>query len=51
MTSTRFEIPFLNFKNSQFIPMNFQLFSIWTHPYKLGHKFFSKDQKSPDFYF
>jgi hypothetical protein len=31
--------------------MNFQLLSIWTHPYKLRHKFFEKDQNTPDFNF
>jgi hypothetical protein len=25
-------------KNSQFTPLNFQLLSIWTNPYKLGYK-------------
>jgi hypothetical protein len=32
----------LNFTFSQFHPLNFQLLSIWTHPYKLGHKIFKK---------
>jgi hypothetical protein len=27
------------------------LLSIWTHPYKLGHKIFQKDQNTPNFYF
>jgi hypothetical protein len=40
----------LIFKNSQFNPLNFQLLSIWTHPYKLGHKIFQKDQNTPNFY-
>ena len=31
-TFTCFEIPPLNFKNSQFSHMNFQLFLIWTIP-------------------
>jgi hypothetical protein len=41
----------LNFTFSQFHPVNFQLLSIWTHPYKLGHKIFQKDQNTPNFYF
>jgi hypothetical protein len=41
----------LIFKNSQFNPLNFQLLSIWTNPYKLGHTIFQKDQNTPDFYF
>jgi hypothetical protein len=32
-------------------PLNFQLLSIWTHPYKLGYKIFLKYQNIPDFYF
>jgi hypothetical protein len=39
------------FKNSYLPPLNFQLLSIWTHLYKLGHKIFLKDQNTPDFYF
>jgi hypothetical protein len=31
--------------------MNFQLLSIWTHPYKLGHKIFEKDQNTHNFHF
>jgi hypothetical protein len=50
-TTSRFEIPPINFKNSQFTPMNFQLLSIWTHPYKLGYKIFEKDQNTYDFNF
>jgi hypothetical protein len=37
-------------KNSQFNLLNFQLLSIWTHPYKLGHNIFQKDQNTPNFY-
>jgi hypothetical protein len=35
---TCFEIPNLNFKNSQFTPLSFQLYSIWTPPLILAVK-------------
>jgi hypothetical protein len=40
-----------NVQNSHLTPMNFQLLSIWTNPYKLGHQIFEKDQNTHDFYF
>jgi hypothetical protein len=40
-------------KNSQFTPLNFQLLSIWTNPYKLGYKIKKKkkNQITLDFHF
>jgi hypothetical protein len=41
----------LTFKKSHLPLLKFQLLSIWTNPYKLGHKIFKKDQNTLDFYF
>jgi hypothetical protein len=49
---TRFEIPNLNFKNSQFTPLSFQLYLIWTPPLILPVKNTKKrGQNIHDFHF
>jgi hypothetical protein len=49
---TRFEIPNLNFKNSQFTPLSFQLYSIWTPHLILAVKNTQKKgQNIHDFHF